>query len=208
MSIRKHAFIGTLLVIAGIAEDADAGTRWRGRCHSQNTGTDLGFVYASTQAGLTAECAKIATSPIVSNYTQIDCELGRDYGCRGESQATIATCVDVPPSPPDNKPKLPSTIRWSSEMKIIDPFDEKTACVTPEQGATPSKSYCWMSTQYGDPGGLPCSAVAGRSDACAVQWAFFLRWEEEQVGEGRRKYCVTFFNQSGGETRYLWLHLE
>lgn len=60
----------------------------RGRCHSQITGTDLGFVYGADENELNANCAKIAMDPIVDNVQVI---------CRGE-------CSGPAPQPSPPKP--------------------------------------------------------------------------------------------------------
>ena len=56
--------------VFAMASEAEA-SRLRGRCHSMNTGTDLGFVYGATYADLMSECAKRATRPIVDNVTTV-----------------------------------------------------------------------------------------------------------------------------------------
>jgi hypothetical protein len=65
------AIAAVAIMLAAACNPAAAEERYRGRCRSMITGTDLGFVYGSSYLALIQECSKIATRPIVTNVQRI-----------------------------------------------------------------------------------------------------------------------------------------
>jgi hypothetical protein len=86
--------VAMLLSVFAISGEVLAASKWRGRCFSQITGTDLGFVYASTADGLTEACARIANRPIVTESTQVECALNDvDPACTVSTPTSLTKCA-------------------------------------------------------------------------------------------------------------------
>ncbi len=172
-----------------------AGIKWQGRCHSEDTGTDLGFVYASTEAGLTDKCAKIAQDPIVDNITTVGCS-GADPDCVTDGGAIIGKCTIQNISPADV---------IAHHAQNVEPRGIQPICALVPPGKTPTASQCTLNEDHW---GKPafCSYSETDENSCAVGWAVSVSMTQTMTSGGIL-ICWTVFNESGDRTRYadIWI---
>jgi hypothetical protein len=172
---------------------AGAGKKLRGRCHSQITGTDLGFVYGENLNELQGECAKIANQPIVDNIVELPC--GPDdpfHGCEAGTPTDFG-CLKGTPNP-----------SGSTAGTVADaaPFETVRSCARVPAGSKVTAAYCRVKDDQGVDEW--CGFNKNTSDC---SWAASVNMTVAHAGS-EDIYCWTAWNESHNRTRHFWMYVR
>ena len=152
----------------------------RGRCVSQNTGTQIGIVYGESNSELLFECGKIATNPIVTNVVQLPCAIDDVYpGCESGTPSPITCSGESPPADAIASPSIVTAPQGASGR----------SCVSLPKSIVASKAYCRL---YDYPNTHWC---AYRTDTGGCPYVASRRFTVADRGTAL-VYCWTFYNQA------------